>query len=127
MYPIEHVVDLEAEQQHLKNGGKERKIPLIVHMTGKTSCLTKAFQQNMKRWSFANHSFYFHDDEAVNKLIMEKEWPMFPQLRHTMECLENAGGAAKADLWRYLVLWEYGGLYVDMDSGPGNVWLQQDY
>ena len=27
--------------------------------------------------------------------------------------------AAISDLWRYLVLWEYGGIYVDMDTAPG--------
>ena len=28
----------------------------------------------------------------------------------------------KADLWRYLALWEWGGLYTDMDNTPGYQW-----
>ena len=74
--------------------------------------------KEVKKWKFKGHSFYFHDDNAVYRLIMEKEWPMFPQLRSTMYCLRNAGGAAMADLWRYLVLWEYGGIYTDIDNRP---------
>jgi mannosyltransferase OCH1-like enzyme len=27
-------------------------------------------------------------------------------------------GAAKADLWRLLILWEYGGVYTDIDNAP---------
>ena len=26
--------------------------------------------------------------------------------------------AAKADIWRYIMIWEYGGVYSDMDSSP---------
>jgi mannosyltransferase OCH1-like enzyme len=31
-------------------------------------------------------------------------------------CIQS--GAGLADLWCYLVLWEYGGIYSDMDSAP---------
>ena len=51
--------------------------------------------------------------------LFDKEWPEFPQLRNSIDCLKNAGGAAKADLWRYLALWVYGGIYTDMDNSPG--------
>ena len=30
-----------------------------------------------------------------------------------------SSGAGLADLWRYLVLWEFGGIYTDTDSAPG--------
>jgi hypothetical protein len=32
-------------------------------------------------------------------------------------------GAAKADLWRYLILYEYGGIYTDIDNAPGGKFL----
>lgn len=101
--------------------GEGRKIPRIVHQTGKTQCLTDVFYQGANNWTFVNHSFYFHDDVAVDNLLFQREWPMFPQIKNSMECLKNAGGAAKADLWRYLVLWEYGGIYTDMDNLPGQL------
>lgn len=37
-----------------------------------------------------------------------------------LNCLFSFGNiAAKADLWRYLALWEYGGIYTDLDNLPG--------
>ena len=35
-----------------------------------------------------------------------------------MNCLPEGMGAAFIDIWRLLVLWEYGGIYADMDSSP---------
>jgi len=29
--------------------------------------------------------------------------------------INNRAGAAKADIWRYAVLWAYGGAYIDDD------------
>ena len=34
-------------------------------------------------------------------------------------------GAELADLWRYVLLYEYGGLYIDIDDAPGD-WLIQN-
>jgi hypothetical protein len=94
-----------------------RKIPKIIHMTAKTRCMPKAFSDNVQKWQhFANHSFYLHDEEAVDRLL-QKYWPEFPHLQLVQQCMIS--GAAKADLWRYLVLWEYGGIYADIDSAPG--------
>jgi len=33
-----------------------------------------------------------------------------------MGCVTS--GAAKADIWRYVLIWEYGGVYSDFDSAP---------
>jgi hypothetical protein len=60
-------------------------------------------------------SYYFHDDEAVDRLFA-KDWPEFPHLQEVAQCILY--GAVKADLWRYLVMWEYGGLYSDIDATP---------
>lgn len=96
------------------------KIPRIFHQTGEGMCMTDVFYDNAKAWSFegAGWSFYFHDRKAKMTLL-EKFWPEFPQLQNAYQCLQNAGGAAVADLWRYLALWEYGGCYTDMDNEPG--------
>ena len=88
-----------------------KRIPPIVHITGKSPCLTKEYYDGVLTWNFPNHSLYFHDEAAVDHLLFEREWPMFPQIKNAVECLKDAGGAAKADLWRYLVTWEYGGIY----------------
>jgi len=51
---------------------------------------------------------------------------MFPQIKNSMEYIKYAGGTAKADIWRLLVLWEYGGIYTDMDNAPGNNEVMQN-
>lgn len=94
-----------------------RKIPKIMHQTSLTRCLMKetanvtdTWKQRMDGWAY-----YFHDDVAVDQLF-EKDWPEFPHLQEVAKCILY--GAVKADLWRYLVLWEYGGLYSDIGASP---------
>ena len=93
-----------------------RKIPKVVHITSKSRCTSKGFYTNVLSWRLENHTVVYHDDAAVDRLL-HKDWNEFPHLQMVLPCLKS--GAAKADLWRYLVLWEYGGLYSDIDAGPG--------
>ncbi|KAL3924634.1 MAG: hypothetical protein SGILL_000921, partial [Bacillariaceae sp.] len=101
-----------------------RKIPKVVHITGKTRCLSQPFYENLKKWQLQDHSLYFHDDAAVDRLLQEEYWPEFPQLKNLQHCMVS--GAAKADLWRYLILYRYGGIYTDMDSAPGPNFFRSD-
>jgi len=48
-----------------------------------------------------------HDDKAVKRLFDSRKWPEFPLLKEVLPCLSS--GAMKADYWRYLAIWEYGG------------------
>jgi len=95
----------------------QRKIPKIVHMTSKSKCFSKPYANNADLWRFEGYSFFLHDDEAVHRLIDSREWPEFPLLKEVLPCLVT--GASLADFWRYLALWEYGGIYTDMDNAPG--------
>ena len=97
-----------------------RKIPKIVHMTSKSKCFTKAYADNINLWNFEDHSFFMHDDATVDRLL-NREWPEFPLLQEARSCLSS--GAGMADLWRYLILWEYGGIYSDIDNAPGSLFL----
>lgn len=116
LVPVQLISNATADNEPYR----QRKIPRIIHLTGKTKCLSQAFNNAAQKWSaFPNFSFYFHDDAAVDALIHGRDWPEFPQLQNTMRCLRNAGGAAMADIWRYLVLYEFGGIYSDMDNYPG--------
>ena len=94
----------------------ERKIPKVVHMTSKTRCMTKLFAENIDKWRFKGHSLFLHDDDAVDRLL-KLHWPEFPQLQTIMKCM--LPGASIADLWRSVLLWEYGGIYTDIDNTPG--------
>jgi mannosyltransferase OCH1-like enzyme len=120
---IQCVEDLIPMQDRILSSSSSvasrRMIPKIVHMTSKSRCLTKAFTDNIQKWHFSDHSFYFHDDEAVDRLL-NKHFESFPHISTARKCLRS--GAATADLWRYLVLWEYGGIYTDIDNAPGRLW-----
>ena len=57
-------------------------------------------------------NFYFHDDLQMEK-YMAANW----QHRKIFEIYKNISiGAAKADIWRYCILYQYGGVYLDFDS-----------
>lgn len=58
-----------------------------------------------------DHHYYFYDDEDVYEFIRQN---FDSSIITAFEKLQI--GAAKADLWRYLVLYKYGGVYLDIDS-----------
>jgi mannosyltransferase OCH1-like enzyme len=83
-------------------------------MTSKSLCTTQAFVDNIQTWHFADHTFYFHNDDSVDRLL-QKYWPSFPHISVASKCMRS--GAGNAYLWRYLLLWEYdGGIYTDIDN-----------
>lgn len=96
---------------------KQRRIPRIIHVTSKSRCMTHHFVDTLNAWrNLTNHTLLLHNDAAVDRLLF-RSWPEFPQLQKALNCMIS--GAAKADLWRALVLWEYGGMYTDVDNVPG--------
>ena len=83
-----------------------RKIPMVVHQTSQSRCLTRNFERAARQWAtLPGWSYYFHDDSAVDNLL-ESDFPEFPHLKLVLSrCLDSH--SARLDLWRYLVLWEY--------------------
>jgi hypothetical protein len=97
-----------------------RKIPKIVFQTSRSRCVPERMAGFAEKWKFEGWSYYFFDDEAMLRLLREFH-EEFPHLAMVQEhCIMR--GTMRADLWRYLVLWKYGGIYVDLDSGPGKLW-----
>lgn len=82
-----------------------RNIPRIIHVTSKTRCVTPRLAAHLEKWRLPEHSLFFHDDEAVYRLL-SRHWDEFPHLAQISKCV--LGGASRADLWRALVIWEYG-------------------
>ena len=90
-------------------------------MTSKSRCVTPAFAANIEKWRLPGHSLFFHDDLAVDRFLSQ-DFPLFPHFSNVMKCINN--GASKADLWRYLMIWEHGGIYTDFDNAPTDGFLQ---
>lgn len=94
-----------------------RKIPRIVHQTSRNRCLTTKVYGAAASWKLGHEwAYYFHDDDAIDRLF-QQDWPEFPHLQMILSCIGNSG-TLKADIWRYLILWEYGGVYADVDTKP---------
>mmetsp|Transcript_25572 Transcript_25572/g.59002 ORF Transcript_25572/g.59002 Transcript_25572/m.59002 type:complete len:373 (-) Transcript_25572:59-1177(-) len=112
------IKDVQTLNDHAgEDNAIQRKIPKIVHMTSKSRCVSPAFGENIEKWKFHGYKFYFHDDEAVHQLLYERDWsPLVPHLVKVLNCITSM--TAKVDIWRYLVIWEYGGIYSDIDSSP---------
>lgn len=98
---------------------QSRKIPAIVHQTAESPCLTLNFHRAAKKWAAFRHwSYYFHDDDAMDRLL-QSSFPEFPHLKLVVEnCVVLP--SVKLDLWRFLVLWVYGGVIPDINSYPEN-------
>jgi hypothetical protein len=99
-------------------GNPTRKIPKIVFQTSRSRCITPRLYELTQKWRFPGWSYYFYDDDALMRILHEA-YAEFPHLQlFTESCIKY--GTIKADLWRYLVLWKYGGLYADLDSVPSS-------
>jgi Glycosyltransferase sugar-binding region containing DXD motif len=97
---------------------KTIKIPFIIHQTSKSRCLAPELANLVQRWQeLQGFDYFLHTDEAVNFLLAQ-QYPEFPTLADVVHCIRSP--TLKADLWRYLVLWDYGGVYVDLDSIPND-------
>lgn len=96
-----------------------RKIPRNIHVSMKDRCMPPDIVDATLAWkeAFPYHSFYFHDDNAVDRLF-SLEWQEFPHLNKFMKCVRFKG-AMKIDIWRLLVVYRYGGIYTDIDNIPG--------
>lgn len=105
---------------------KNRIIPLIIHQTSRTRCLAPQFKKVADEWrNLEGFEYYFHDDDAVDEFILKYDHPDFPHLPLIYRNCINSG-ATKADIWRLLILWEYGGVYADIDSAP-NIFKQTSF
>jgi mannosyltransferase OCH1-like enzyme len=125
-------INSEGEQQHQQ----KRKIPRIIHVSFNNRCIPNELAETITRWQEAlpDHSLFFHDDEAVQRLVKgdddddhhdhdhnQSTWKSsgyFPELQNHIRCVKFKG-AMLIDIWRMLISYEFGGLYTDIDNWPG--------
>ncbi|HBI89921.1 glycosyltransferase family 32 protein [Sphingobacterium multivorum] len=88
-------------------------IPKVIYQTFKTNqipWLTKLYIKRFRRKN-KNYRYEFYDDQRVDAFIKEsfdnEVYKAYSRLQI---------GAAKADFFRYAVLYVYGGVYLDLDS-----------
>lgn len=89
-----------------------QKIPFKIHQTYKSFNMDVQYYQSCmaNRYMNLEYEYFFYDDKMVYDYIA-KNYPEYLYLYNTI-----IPGAYKADLFRYLVLYKEGGVYLDCKS-----------
>ena len=89
----------------------DRRIPTIIHQTWRDANVPVDFLPWMRSWKI-NHPtwrYVLWTDELMRKMIAER----FPAYLNTYDGYDQA--IERADAFRYFVLYEFGGIYADLD------------
>jgi len=89
------------------------KIPRNIFQTWKTKNISNDFNILTQTWkdNNKNYSHFLFDDDDCKSFIKKN----FEENVYEAYC-RIIPGAFKADLWRYCILFIYGGIYVDIDT-----------
>lgn len=89
-----------------------QKIPKIIWQTMNTNRLPIFMKSYTDTWIKLNpeYEYRFFDDKDIIDFLKTD----FPDYLEGYNRLKF--GASKADLWRYLIIYKYGGVYADIDS-----------
>jgi mannosyltransferase OCH1-like enzyme len=90
----------------------DQRIPKIIWQTMETNLVPKVIGDSAISWIEKNpeYEYRFFDDKDRYKFI-KKEFSHYLRAYRKIK-----HGAVKADLWRYLIIYKYGGVYADIDS-----------
>ena len=110
-----------AKQEHYELGfvskteniDTNQQIPRYIFQTWKTSILEKPLFENTKKWFELNpeYSYFLFNDTHVENFIRIEFGERILRLYQNLLV-----GALKADVWRLMVMYCYGGIYFDIDS-----------
>lgn len=91
-------------------------IPHIIHQVCKSRCLSSDLSKIATTWRDLDSSFdyYFYDEHAVDQLLASPT-ATFPQIPQLVGCLS---WPQKHRLFMYRLLWEQGGIFVDLNQLP---------
>lgn len=102
----------------------QQEIPYYIFQTWKTSILEKPLFNNTKKWFLLNpeYNYFLFNDTHVENLIRIEYGERILNLYKNLLV-----GASKADVWRLMVIYCYGGIYFDLDCEmkeeyPFRVW-----
>jgi mannosyltransferase OCH1-like enzyme len=89
-------------------------LPKIIHQTYPDRQLPSCYKQNIFRIKQLNPGwdYRFYDDEDIKDYIARN----FPEVLDYYHRIDKRYGVAKADLFRYLLIYNEGGIYLDIKS-----------
>ncbi|SMP82008.1 glycosyltransferase family 32 protein [Noviherbaspirillum suwonense] len=90
-------------------------IPKIIHQTFYKTALPEALELNVTKLKKLNPDweYRFYDDNGITSFITDN-YP--PSVLSYFNRIDGEYGAAKADLFRYLLMYKCGGVYLDIKS-----------
>lgn len=90
-------------------------IPKVIHQTFSTKLLPPKLQENIENLKLQNPNWIhkLYDDDDIENYIRLN----FPKLVKLYLSIDPAYGAARADFFRYLIIYKEGGVYLDIKSG----------
>jgi inositol phosphorylceramide mannosyltransferase catalytic subunit len=108
-------LNLAPEKRVFPEVPAQATIPRIIHQTFYNPELPEALQKNVDQLKQLNPGweYRFYDDAAIIKFI-SANYP--PEVLAYFERIDSRYGAARADLFRYLLLYKVGGVYLDIKS-----------
>lgn len=102
-----------------------QKIPKIIWQTMKTNEVPVFMKNYADSWIDLNpeYEYRFCDDGDIIDFL-KADFPEYLDGYHKLKY-----GASKADLWRYLIMYKYGGVYADIDCKcitPLRDWIEPE-
>lgn len=97
-----------------------QRIPKVIYQTFKSCSVSDNFYKNYQSYLDLNseYSHEFYDDERLKDYVYSFNCQGFnftaKELKKAFDSL--AVPAGRADLWRYLIIYDRGGVYADFDS-----------
>lgn len=62
------------------------------------------------------YTFHLYNNTEMDMFMLNDIGSQWDELAQSYFCIDPRMGAARADIWRYAVLWKKGGVYVDYDT-----------
>jgi hypothetical protein len=106
---------MRAREVHVPVWEQGMRIPHVVHQTFGTRALPDSLQRNVDAIRALNPDwdYLFYDDADIERVISELYGEEILSLYRR---INPAYGAARADLFRYLLIYRHGGIYLDIKS-----------
>jgi hypothetical protein len=103
----------------------EQEVPKIIWQTMKTNRVPAFMKAYATTWIENNpeYEYRFYDDDDIINFIRDN----FPAYLEAYKKIKY--GASRADLWRYLIMYKYGGVYAEMDCrciNPLRQWIDPE-
>ena len=111
----------------------KQKIPKNIFQTFKTKSLPPGMKKAQNSWKSLNpeYNYYFYDDNDISKYVSQFNCNGFSFSNNELQKAFNKikPGAGKADMFRYLIIYDNGGVYMDIDTTcktPLRYWINSE-